>query len=401
MRTAACLGLVVTAVASLPVLGCGVGSDIGEGGSGAGNSQSNGTQGNGNGSLNQGAGTFATGDGPQTGVGGGCAGTSVKAEKIPLDMYIMLDQSSSMSDPAGQGTKWTETSNALNAFVSQPEAAALGLGIQYFGLPAGGGSCPTACTVDADCGACAPCFFGFCLNAVGDSCAAADYATPEVEIATNNGAAISASIGAHGPTTSTPTSAALQGAVDHAKAWAQTHPDHVVIALLATDGDPTECDTNLGNINAIAANAFGGTPSIRTFVIGIGSIDALNGIAAAGGTGMAFITDQADTQMQFLAALNAIQGTALACSYLIPVPENGTPDFGSVNVQYTPGDGSPPEVIPNVSDASQCPPTGNAWYYDNPAAPTQIILCDPTCATVSSDTMGSIDIVLGCATIPA
>ena len=385
--------------------GCGVGNDIGDGGSGAGNSDGNGS---GNGNGDQGAGTFATGDGAaQTGTGGGCAGTVKQAEKIPLDMYIMLDQSSSMGDAAGSGTKWTEVSGALDAFVAQPAAASLGIGIQYFGVPSGGGTCGTSCTVDADCGVCGPCFapipgFGFCLGAAGgDSCIASDYATPEVEIATNNGAAITASIAAHQPTTSTPTSAALQGAVDHAGAWAQAHPDHVVIALLASDGDPTECNTDLGSIDAIAAAAFAGTPSIRTFVIGIGSVDALNGIAAAGGTGMAFITDQGNTQMQFLDALNAIQGTALACSYLIPVPDNGTPDYGSVNVKYTPGDGSGPITIPNVADASQCPAVGNAWYYDDPTAPTQIILCDPTCNTVSADTTGSIEIVLGCATIPA
>src|ERR1700712_1767425 len=36
-----------------------------------------------------------------------CATSIVKADKIPLDLYIMLDQSSSMSDAVnGGGTKW-------------------------------------------------------------------------------------------------------------------------------------------------------------------------------------------------------------------------------------------------------------------------------------------------------
>src|SRR5205823_711503 len=137
-------------------------------------------------------------------------------------------------------------------------------------------------------------------------------------------------------TTSTPTSAALQGAIDHATAWATAHTQDVVIALLATDGDPTECDTNLTNINAIAAKGANGTPKILTFVIGVGSsLGALNGVAQAGGTQSAFIVDTTqNVNQQFLDALNKIRGTALGCSYKIPIPSNGgTPDYGSVNVQ--------------------------------------------------------------------
>ena len=73
----------------------------------------------------------------------------------------------------------------------------------------------------------------------GDSCNAADYAKPDVEIAdlTQPGVAdaLVKSIQSHKPETNTPTAPALQGAIDHAKAWAQQNPSHVVIALLATD----------------------------------------------------------------------------------------------------------------------------------------------------------------------
>jgi hypothetical protein len=82
------------------------------------------------------------------------------------------------------------------------------------------------------------------------------------------------------------------------------------------------------------------------------------------------------------------------------VPPVGEPDFKSVNVNYTPGGGSK-GVIPFVANEAACPATGNAWYYDDPANPTQILLCPSTCQTVSADTMGTVDIVLGCATIPA
>ena len=127
----------------------------------------------------------------------------------------------------------------------------------------------------------------------------------------------------------------------------------------------------------------------------------LNGIAAAGGTTQAFIVDtNQNTNAQFLAALNAIQGTALACSYLIPPPPMGQmPDFGNLNVEYTPGGGGPSELMPKVANQAACPATGDAWYYDNPAAPTQIVLCKSACDKVKVDSTGSIHIVLGCQTI--
>lgn len=391
-------------------MACGASNDpdgFGGGGNGTG---ANGTGANGTGAG--GPGGFGIGGGNGTGgkgQGGGCAGTSSKAEKVPLDMYVMLDQSGSMSDPAGGGTKWDAVTQAFTAFVQQPETNGIGFGLQYFGLPPGGGmQCPSQCLTDADCGACGPCFVigpvGVCLGASGgDSCDPLDYSKPEIEIAPLPGVAnaVIQSLGAHGPSTSTPTSPALQGAVNHAKDWQIAHPSHVTVAVFATDGDPSECDTDLNNINAIAAAAANGNPKILTFVIGVGpSLQALNGIAAAGGTTQAYLIDaNANAQQQFLDALNAIQGTVLACQYTIPVPQEGTPDYDSVNVEYTPGGGGSPQTIPKVASQADCPPNGDAWYYDNNAAPTQIILCDSTCTKFSADPDGEVNIVLGCQTI--
>ena len=54
---------------------------------------------------------------------------------------------------------------------------------------------------------------------------------------------------------------------------------------------------------------------------------------------------------------------------------------------YTPGSGSP-QTIPYVTDKASCPSTGDGWYYDNAANPTQIILCSSTCGTVEADSRG-------------
>jgi hypothetical protein len=366
---------------------------------------------------------FGDDDGHSDGnTGGGdaaaCATSVVKADKIPLDLFIMLDQSSSMTDTvSGGGTKWSTVTSALDTFVQQPGLDGVSVGIQYFGVPPTNSATCTVltCTVDADCGdaACGPCFnlsgmpnAGGCVGIVtslGDSCAATDYATPAVEIAPLPGAAAAlvASIGMHSPTTGTPTSAALQGAVDHSKVWAQSHAGDAVVAVLATDGDPSGCDESLPDIDAIAAAAFAGTPSIMTFVIGVGpSLSSLNGIAAAGGTTSAFLVDTGgNVNQQFLDAMDAIRHAALGCQYLIPTPVSGDPNFDEVNVVYQPGGGGPAETFPNVMNQASCPASGNGWYYNNPAAPTQIILCPSTCTAVEGDMTGEVDVTLGCTTV--
>jgi hypothetical protein len=333
----------------------------------------------------------------------------------------MLDRSKSMSQlTAGGPTKWAAVTSALQGFVAEPGLAGISLGLQYFGLPPGGSpQCTNVpqCNTTAECGptGCGMCKNHHCVVSGGntqDSCVAADYSAPAVEIAPlpGVGGAIVSSLGAHQPSTSTPTSAALQGALDHSKAWAAAHPGHVVIAVLATDGEPTECDTNVANIAATAATALGGNPSIKTFAIGVfapadvpSGPNALDQIAAAGGTGQAFVIDTSNAsqnvETQFLMALNAIRGAALGCQYAIPVPEAGTPDYGNLNVQYTPGGGGAPESLLNYPDAAHCPAAGDGWYYDNDAAPTQILLCGSTCTKVSADMSGKIDVLLGCKTM--
>jgi hypothetical protein len=338
-----------------------------------------------------------------------CASQTSKAQLKALDLYVMLDQSGSMKDPAGTSTKWDQVTSALTAFVGQASLAGVGVGIQYFGLAQGAASCPTSCTDDSQCngGTCVP-KLGKCACGSGggtSSCDAPDYGNAEVEIAPLPGVApmITASMSAHAPATDTPTLPALQGAINHATAWEQAHSDHVTVVIFATDGEPeSNCDDNLADIDAVAAHGAGGTPKILTFVIGVGtSLTNLNGIAQAGGTGQAYLVDTGgNAQQQFLDALNKIRGQALGCVYTIPLPAaGGQIDYGKVNVQYTPGDGSPPITLPKVADKSSCPAGGDAWYYDNDAAPTQIVLCDTSCTKIAGDAKASIDIVTGCATV--
>jgi hypothetical protein len=262
---------------------------------------------------------------------------------------------------------------AITSFVQQP-LMGVSVGIQYFGLNF------------AD-------------------CTAGDYATPEVEIAPlpGVGSKITASLGTHVPLSGTPTLAAEQGALQHLQDWSKTHPGDVLAVILATDGDPDACNltpTPVAPVAAAAMAGFTGTPSIPTFVIGVGTDTAnLNAIAMGGGTGAAFIVDTSmSVNNQFLDALNKIRGKALGCQYKIPAPMPGAGmvDFSKVNVQFTTQTGTK-SVFPQVTDKSACPSSGNAWYYDDAANPTQIILCTSACGSISAG--GTVDILTGCATI--
>lgn len=348
----------------------------------------------------------------------GCAGVATKAKLLPLDIYIMLDQSGSMLETIGATTqtKWKAVTGALQDFLTQPGLGTNGIsvGIQYFGVPPSAvPSCPATCSSDADCGNYGPCnTSGQCVTCqfpAPDSCNPADYAKPAVEIAPLFNAQIVTLLQSfpQTPYGNTPTQAALQGAIDYAKAQASKNPDHVVVALFATDGQPTECTVQSATgLAQIAAEGMSATPSVRTFAIGVfGAADkpegpnVLNAVAAAGGTQQAFVIDASNPNLQaeFLKALNSIRGSALGCQYKLPQTDAGMLNYNQVNVEYKPGGGTPEEFF-KYNDAASCPATGNGWYYDNNNSPTQILLCPKTCDKVGKDTMGEVNIVLGCTT---
>jgi hypothetical protein len=142
------------------------------------------------------------------------------------------------------------------------------------------------------------------------------------------------------------------------------------------------------------APALAGTPSISTFVIGVGnSLQSLNTLAMAGGTNQAFIVDTGgDVAKQFAMALDAIRGQAASCTF--SVANDGTVDPSKVNVTYTPPNGAAGDVF-GVADQTMCPAMGNDWYYGPDKS--QIILCPNTCNDLAMKG-GSVQLVLGCPT---
>jgi hypothetical protein len=332
---------------------------------------------------------------------------------VPLDIYIAEDKSGSMNDGADGGgpSKWQAVENAFTAFVQSSATAGIGVGLAFFAKTGSQSDCPncndatcltecgcngTSCTGSADGGQSCMC------SLWGDSCLADAYAKPVVEIEPLPGVGqkIIDAFNAVQPNGGTPSRPALEGAIKHAKAFADANQHHVVV-VMATDGEPEGCTTNTVTDVANAASA-GVAEGILTYVIGVGSdLASLDPVAAAGGTGKAFIVDVGgNATQQFIDALLKIKATAsLACNYTVPQPpDGGVLDPDKVNVELT--EGTPPTttIIKRVDGVSQCTSNGG-WYYDNPMSPMQIIMCDATCKQLSAVTDATIDIELGCKTI--
>jgi hypothetical protein len=99
-------------------------------------------------------------------------------------------------------------------------------------------------------------------------------------------------------------------------------------------------------------------------------------------------------------AQSVAETSKLSCTLAIPKPEDGVLDPEAINVQIA-GDGDP-TVLVKVKDAAACGAAGG-WYYDNDAAPTQVLLCPASCdlaqASVGPGKNGRIEVLFGCATI--
>lgn len=100
-----------------------------------------------------------------------CLGETHEAEIIGLDIFVMLDTSSSMGDvlPAtnalsGTQTKWDAVKRSLEAFVQSPDSADIGVGLQYF--PQLKPGVPLTCTTNEECGPGAPCSNSICVRPV-------------------------------------------------------------------------------------------------------------------------------------------------------------------------------------------------------------------------------------------
>jgi hypothetical protein len=307
------------------------------------------------------------------GAAGACTGTSQEVERIDVDLLFMMDRSISLNETvAGGGTRWEALRTAMQALAVAPQAASLQAGIGFFSISGSGND-----AVD---------------------CPAAAYSTPAVPIAplSQSGTDIIAEIDARSPGGLTPLVPALQGALSYAKTWAQANPDRAAAVVLVSDGYPTQCSNDPIAIADAAAAALADTPSVRTFIIGIGEIAQFNldNYARSGGTNEPFIVSDANVVDDFVDTVLNIAVSNLACDFRIPDPPTGQIDPEKVVVSYTPASTGEPEEIPRVASLGACAASKNGgWYYDNPTKPTKIFVCPCTCARFGA---GGVDVRFGC-----
>jgi hypothetical protein len=330
-----------------------------------------------------------------------CTAEAHEGERVPVDMYFLVDSSGSMAEKVSGGSKWDVVAGALKGFLADPRNAETAAGLGYFpNTPQG--DCKKG---DPGC-VCIPfldIFLDICFANAGGSCTVADYAAPAVPLALPpNASPVLSDLDSHEISGGTPTRPALQGALQYLSQWADAHPERKPVLVLATDGDPSGCDANTPqDVANVAAAALAGPHAIKTFVIGVGSsLSSLNLVAQAGGTDQAFLVDTgADVGKLFSDALEQIRGRAAACNFAVPSQNAAgmSVNPGQVNVRYTPAGASAATLVPQtfMGDSANCGAEGG-WYYDNPSAPTSIELCDSTCALLSG---GSVQVEFGCDTV--
>ena len=330
--------------------------------------------------------TTAAAGGSSTNIDAGaqCAGIGVELEPSPLDIYVMMDRTSSMTYTMGSGaaiTRWDVLQSGVQRFVTDPNvlAKAPRVGLQFFGA--------TGDPNDAR------------------ECDPLSYATPliEIEDLKTSGQKILTAVEQEALGGQTPWFPSLQGALMHAQDWQFANPNRMTVVVLVTDGYPTECETDISLIQEMVGEYYTGVsgkyntrgkPGIRTYIIGV-AVDKfnLNAVAQAGGTGQATIVDSAGGVNAFVSAMVNITNANISCDLKLPeAPAGSVLDPNAVQVVYTPFSGGPQE-IPKADTGGGCGSANGGWYFDNAAKPTKISLCPCSCANLGA---GGLEIRFGC-----
>ncbi|HEX5100135.1 MAG TPA: vWA domain-containing protein, partial [Polyangiaceae bacterium] len=320
-----------------------------------------------------------------------CAVDTELAALSPLNIVFVYDKSGSMGNPNDgfdPAARWDPMQTGMLAFFSDPSSSSINAALSFFPV---NGDLTTACGGPYD-----------------NPQAATPRGLGLTPLNTDQGRnAFVTLLGATAPQGGTPTLPALNGGIKLAQKIAGEHPGAKTVVVLVTDGEPgffvdgqvvAGCtDNDVAHVAAVAADALAGTPSIQTYVVGIGpSLDALQAIAQAGGTEQATIMSDADpknTSKLFHDTLAAIRTETFSCDFPLPkAPPGQTLD--SVNVAFESSAGTEATIPRN--DA--CSP-GGGWHYDVPNAPTKVVLCEDSCAEIQGDTKGQLSVVFGCATV--
>jgi hypothetical protein len=338
---------------------------------------------------------------------GTCGGESVEAVLRTVNMLLVIDKSGSMTDPLGDQTKWEALKSALGAAINNVRAE-MNFGLVLYPYD----------------------FFNPIpeLNCGADCCTVAEGAAAvnvPVTAGTLSVPEIAEQLGDTSPGGGTPTAVALDAALDYF-----VNGDGAALAgnnyvLLATDGGPNcnadltcegdTCTTNLdGACTTDNCCSFSNTRNqclddervmaklealtaagISTFVVGLPGTQQysayLDEFAVAGGVP----ATTGDTSYYAVAETDGVDGllsvfetitTQLVRSCEIPLTQvPSQPDQVNVAVDCN--------VVPQDND------DGSGWDYDEPSAPTAVILRGPACERLQENGAQRVDVVFGCPTV--
>lgn len=308
-----------------------------------------------------------------------CGADHYMARSKVLELVVLFDNSGTMlfprldatgqfvTDPTtGQAlVPWDIAVSEMNTFVHDPASAGVSVALKYF----------------------------------GEDCTVAFYAMPDVPMGElpAQAAAVSDSLANTVPLSDTATRPALQGALMYARQRLSREGSNArVVVLLVTDGTPDaeDCADNTPQAVAdAAAEGLAGTLSVPTYVLVTApdlDLQAMNGIARAGGTNAALLADLA-APGQLLRVMNEVRSRelqALPCDYALPSEYADYNDPDLVNLNH---DG---KRVGRVSGAQLCDTTRGGWFYDVPAAPSRIRACPSTCQQLQRG--GAVEVELGC-----
>ena len=185
--------------------------------------------------------------------------------------------------------------------------------------------------------------------------------------------------------------------------------------VLVSDGVPASSEKP--QVQALAAQKLAAVPPkgpILTFTVGIGPFpttststydpEFMSQIAVAGGTapvdcspnspvaaGLCHFqvtpggTDSAAAKQALIDAINKIRVLSASCEFSFTT--NASTNLSDVKVEITDKDGNKVEV-PKDDE--------NGWSFDDPDAPTKVILNGEACSASNGIVSGRVDVVLGC-----
>jgi hypothetical protein len=273
----------------------------------------------------------------------GCAAGSYALTRMSADLLLAVDDSASLAP-------WlAAVDEGVRSFLSETDPTGVRVGLARF----------------------------------GEDCDPKTYATPVVPIGPlgENRMQMLSALPTE-PSLSTSTLATLDGALRYARMWAAAQSDGRVSLVLLTDASPGACDGLSGNYDGqsqqVAREAYESTPSVATYVIGVGPMLALDSLAAAGGTRAVRIAiTPADGEVR--AALEKVKHEAQPCAFHWQSRYVLASDS---TIVVTAADGTQRQY-PIVSDASTCR-DGGGFYVDDPNSAYPLVACPSTCLSLTA-----------------